>query len=86
MSEVRFAASPNPGREHINFELPTSLAEEITSCAGNAFNQDISVSRSDVIRAALILSLPTLREHPALVKLLNQNYVNGNVKFDENDC
>ncbi len=70
---TRFAASEHPGREKVTFECPTSLFDEISECSANGFQEDIGLSRAEIIRAALSMSLPLLTKHPYLVKLINQN-------------
>ncbi len=75
---TRFAASEHPGREKITFECPTALFDDLTRCASTAFHQDISLSRAEIIRAALTLSIPLLTQYPSLVKLINQNLHTSN--------
>ncbi len=76
--ETRFAASEHPDREKITFECPTSLFEDLTNCSAAAFKEDIGLSRAEIIRACIALSLPFLTKNPHLVKLINQKATKGN--------
>lgn len=77
---ANFATSQNPDREKITFELSSELYQALADCAASAFKQDVSVSQSEIIRSALILSLPVFRENPTLIKFLNLNTNHGNQK------
>jgi hypothetical protein len=39
---------------------------------------DLDMSRSEVVRACIALSLPTLKEHPGLIDILSIEARNGN--------
>lgn len=78
--EVSFSSSKNPDREHCNFEMPRQMADDLFECVASAHGKGHSLSRSDVIRAALVIALPVIKERPDLVKILNRYYSKGNVK------
>ncbi len=77
---TRFAASPNPGREKISFEASHYLADQLTDFAASAFKRDISLNRSEIIRAALTLALPVFHANPNMVTYINQNMAHSNQK------